>query len=1104
MKKLLLFALAAFFGGSVMAQLNQVWLETVIVHDGITTAPVPAGQVTYRIWAQLNDATDYVSSVNAIAACHPLDVSTTTLFFNDASFGAVMGSAINAALFPFFPASEFDSWATIGAANNTVPEAGSVGNIWTDPASALNGPFGSTGLSVVANDGAWYTTGASGFPAVGTDVLLAQVTTDGELSYNLNVVIHDEGDGVNGRIDYVSSGNVGCSSAFEVDGSALGLIYPAPFSGPANDDCANAEAISCGSVTAGTTIDATADAEADALGFCGTTPDAPGVWYVLSGANAGDIVTASTCNDADYDTKINIYSGACGTLVCEGGNDDGLGCSGNSSIAQVTAPGGDLYILVNGWSGQMGNFNLTVSCEAAGCTDAAACNFDGGATIDDGSCDYSCLGCTDPAACNFDGAATLDDSSCCIDNCLTLDLFDAFGDGWNGGTYTITDLGTATVVASGTMSGATATVDLCLVAGCYNITVGGSSYDSEINWDLNGTDAGTISGISPDSQDFGVGGAVCGVFGCTDGAACNFDPAATDDDGTCCFENCIDVDIIEDNYPSEMSWSIFDASNTEVASGGADGSFVLCLADGCHRVELYDSFGDGWNWLSVAGGMNIDGTFIAFPESAGAILVAYVDINNTGTCPVFGCTDGAACNFDPAATDDDGSCIPGPCINDLSSLAYALTENALGTCAGYVGEDMDAATVSGDPGTYNGSDNDLWYSFVPSTSGVSLEVNTADFDAVVQIYDAGMVQFATEDAVFVNGSEIWNYGSLTAGDTYLVRVSPWLATAGPALFDICVQSIPDTRCDYGPGPYDLCDVFLADWVGSDNYNFVMTSDLDGDVSTYNSNGYGTFAPQLKNFSPKPVYGESYTVEINAVFNLVDGNGNTEVIEVLNDEPCPLNMEPQALQEVRAADICANHGPHYLGAYISVTPWVCGAVDYTWEFTRTDVTELPFEHVRGAANTFLQLSSVPGLQPGGVYDVRVKPEFGNGSITSYGSIQCVSIIGPAGLPAEIETPVVVAADADRSDIESGIEAALYPNPNTGEFVNLNVTNIADGTEKVLVDIYDMYGKLVQSEQIAATGSTLNTIVKFNGVASGVYTVKITVNGVVQTERLVIEK
>lgn len=50
--------------------------------------------------------------------------------------------------------------------------------------------------------------------------------------------------------------------------------------------------------------------------------------------------------------------------------------------------------------------------EVLGCTDALACNYDASATLEDGSCDFSCVGCTDPTACNYNPEATQDDGSC--------------------------------------------------------------------------------------------------------------------------------------------------------------------------------------------------------------------------------------------------------------------------------------------------------------------------------------------------------------------------------------------------------------------------------------------------------------------------------------------------------------------------------------------------------------------------------------------------------------------------------------------------------------------------------------------------------------------
>ena len=64
--------------------------------------------------------------------------------------------------------------------------------------------------------------------------------------------------------------------------------------------------------------------------------------------------------------------------------------------------------------GEFGGEEPTVSC---GCTDDAAVNFDPNADYDDGSCVFDVLGCTDAFACNYDEAATQDDGSCVYCDC---------------------------------------------------------------------------------------------------------------------------------------------------------------------------------------------------------------------------------------------------------------------------------------------------------------------------------------------------------------------------------------------------------------------------------------------------------------------------------------------------------------------------------------------------------------------------------------------------------------------------------------------------------------------------------------------------------------
>jgi len=124
---------------------------------------------------------------------------------------------------------------------------------------------------------------------------------------------------------------------------------------PANDSCQNAEVVNCGDVVTGSTLYATTDANAT---FCGTTPEAPGVWYMFAGD--GSVVTASMCNGTSYDSKINVYSGDCSTLTCVDGNDDF--CGSQSQISFPTFVGTNYYILVNGYNVATGDFQLEITC----------------------------------------------------------------------------------------------------------------------------------------------------------------------------------------------------------------------------------------------------------------------------------------------------------------------------------------------------------------------------------------------------------------------------------------------------------------------------------------------------------------------------------------------------------------------------------------------------------------------------------------------------------------------------------------------------------------------------------------------------------------------
>jgi hypothetical protein len=323
---------------------------------------------------------------------------------------------------------------------------------------------------------------------------------------------------------------------------------------------------------------------------------------------------------------------------------------------------------------------------------------------------------------------------------------------------------------------------------------------------------------------------------------------------------------------------------------------------------------------------------------------------------------------------DDGSCVYGG-TNDSSEDAIPIVIGEMGNCTLIEGQDAGLAENAAPIG--GGSEPELWYSFVSNSPGVRVEVATNEFDATIELLTAEMdVLYIQNQAAGFKG-EALSLGNLTQGVTYYIHVAPSSEISSSATFSICVQTMNDSRCDCGAGPHDLCDVFLADWVQANDYEFVMVSQVDGQTHIYMSSGYGTYAPQFRAFSPRPDYGEDYLMQINAIYYVTDGNGSPQTLTVEGDELCPVILADHTLMKVRDQDNCVNHGPLYLGSYISYSPYVCGAIDYEFEFTRTDVAELTFGHQRGASNTFLRLSDVPGIVAGATYDERVRLLFDGG-------------------------------------------------------------------------------------------------------------------------------
>lgn len=166
-----------------------------------------------------------------------------------------------------------------------------------------------------------------------------------------NVTTYDLGVLASGTTYYVSI------EPFNTNGIATGCTEQmfTTYTPVPGDACAIALPITCGGSESGTTVGATSyDAP---TGTCGTGTGAPGVWYSITGN--GDLFTASLCAST-YDTKIQVYEGACGAFTCVDGNDDSCGLQSEVSFPSVD--GTDYFIYVFGFGTDTGDYTLDVTC----------------------------------------------------------------------------------------------------------------------------------------------------------------------------------------------------------------------------------------------------------------------------------------------------------------------------------------------------------------------------------------------------------------------------------------------------------------------------------------------------------------------------------------------------------------------------------------------------------------------------------------------------------------------------------------------------------------------------------------------------------------------
>jgi len=574
----------------------------------------------YRLYVNSNDPTDKFSAVfgndNDV-----LSIVTPAGIYNDPLNSSWNASGINSALFGFFPDLEYDSFATVGL----------------DGPAATSGIAGAEDPSLV-QDSALPTTVSGYFQAGGTELEVNTLT--GASWYVLNTAgnaLPDE----NGRW---------LISQITTTGSISGVI--------------NAQIFPLG---------VGADQVQVSIEFDGVGTFSEG------GAVVPGCTDIAACN---YDPAATEDDG-----TCEGIPDGDCDCNGNT-LDEVGVCGGTCTADVNG-------NGICDDSEVYGCTNSTSCNYNADANVDDGSCegfptgycdcdstvpdtdnDGVCDedeidGCDDPFACNYDSNATENDGSCeycsCSDSQYTLSVetVEAYNSDLNVYRLYVNTLDAADAL-SAVYSNAQEPLVLNVPEGIYNHPQG--------SWNAAGVNPGMFQdfpGLVDDSYvTIGLDGPAAPLDGDYQDAS-QLDlgnvltPFFTENGGT---------SLVSDTDPG-LSWYVL--AGAENALPDANGQILIAQ-------------------IATTGSISGTVNYQVFPEgnqdASSYVSVSFDGVGTFGQNYFCGCMETNACNFDPEANFDDGSCEYESCIGCMDMDACNFDETATlddGTSCVYAVEGYD-------------------------------------------------------------------------------------------------------------------------------------------------------------------------------------------------------------------------------------------------------------------------------------------------------------------------------------------------------------------------------------------------------------------------------
>lgn len=344
---------------------------------------------------------------------------------------------------------------------------------------------------------------------------------------------------------------------------------------------------------------------------------------------------------------------------------------------------------------------------------------------------------------------------------------------------------------------------------------------------------------------------------------------------------------------------------------------------------------------------------------------------------------------------------------------------------------------------------------------------------------------------------------LTAGNygvTVTDNITTCQATTNVTVNDDC--SIPTTQLNAdgcGASLSTMRDrVYCALVPGAQAYGYRVTNATIG----YQGLSTRTGAQFSLNMFYGIYYGETYDVEARVRVNGVWGSYGP-ICTVTSPSTIPTTQ----LVSFQCPTVL---GP--INRLLRATS-IPGATDY--EFRAVNVAS-GYDEVQPGRNQEAKISMFyfPNIQPNTTYDVSVRA-FVNGVWQNYGSAcqvttgSSVSLMPLNNNVYELDPTNEEVYNLQNEGVLNVDEyhqrslMNLYPNPNEGSEVYLNLPDLPSGGYAANIEVYDLFGKRIFQTFEVVNGNALSTVLRFEGkLEQGIYLVSVTVNGVAYTQKMIV--